>query len=116
MNEQLPILALMSDLIFFSKISAEARAAGQTATMIRNPQALGEQPGRMLMVDLNMAGVIDAAVIWSKSIGSGKPVIGFVSHVDAATIASAKAAGIEQVMARSRFVQVLGELVASSPG
>jgi hypothetical protein len=112
MNEPLPILALMSDLIFFSKISAEARAAGATATMIRSPAALGEQAGKMLFVDLSLAGAIDAASQWGKV--TGNPVIGFVSHVDAATIAQAKAAAIEQVLARSRFVQMLAELVKGS--
>jgi hypothetical protein len=102
----------MSDLIFFSKISAEARAAGAVATMIRSPAAIGEQAGRILFVDLSLAGAIDAASAWGKA--AGKPVIGFVSHVDAATIAQAKAAGIEQVLARSRFVQVLADLVKGS--
>jgi hypothetical protein len=112
MSEAEPIIALMSDLIFFSKIAAEARAAGQSATMIRSASALGETAGKMLLVDLNMAGAIDAAAKWQQA--TGKPAVGFVSHVDADAIAAAKAAGIQQVMARSRFVQVLPDLVAAS--
>jgi len=109
-DEQLPIIALMSDLIFFSKISAEARAAGQTATMIRSAAVLGNQPGRMLIVDLNLDGAISAAVQWQKI--NNRTVVGFVSHVDAELIARAKTAGIENVLARSRFVQMLASLIS----
>ncbi|HUB26968.1 MAG TPA: hypothetical protein VL992_16195 [Tepidisphaeraceae bacterium] len=112
MSQGEPIIALMSDLIFFSKIAAEAKAAGQSATMIRTVASLGGQQGKMLLVDLNMTGAIDAAAQWQQA--TGRPAIGFVSHVDAAAIAAAKAAGLAQVLARSRFVQVLPELVATA--
>jgi len=40
------------------------------------------------------------------------PVVGFVSHVDVATIDAAKAAGIDEVLARSAFTMKLPELLA----
>ena len=62
-------------------------------------------------MDLNQPGAIDAAGAWRGRAGGGADVIGFVSHVDTATIQKARAAGIDRVMARSQFVQVLPELL-----
>jgi DNA-binding NarL/FixJ family response regulator len=105
------ILVLVSDLIFASRISAEARAVGSAIKMLRQPQLLaGESAGR-LIVDLNLPGAIDAAAEWRKT--SGGEVIGFVSHSDRETIAKAIAAGLDQVLPRSRFVQVLPDLLKS---
>ena len=39
--------------------------------------------------------------------------LGFVSHVHAETIAAARAAGIDQVMARSAFAERLGAILTS---
>jgi hypothetical protein len=40
--------------------------------------------------------------------------LGYVSHVDTATIDAARAAGIDQVMARSAFVNQLGEILTTA--
>jgi DNA-binding NarL/FixJ family response regulator len=111
MDEPLPILVLVSDLIFSSRISAEARAAASPIKMIRQPNLLAGQPGRRLIVDLNLPGAIFAAAQWRKNCGG--EVIGFVSHSDLATIAEARTAGLDQVLPRSRFVEVLPELLKS---
>jgi hypothetical protein len=105
-----PILVLVRDLIFATKISSTAKAVGSTVKMVRDPAALGNEAGRLLLVDLNLAGAIEAAGIWRTGPAGGE-VVGFVSHVDADTAARARAAGIGQVMARSRFVEVLPELL-----
>jgi len=63
----------------------------------------------MLLVDLNLEGAIEAAAAWQKA--GGGAVVGFVSHVDAQTISDAKAAGIGRLLPRSRFVQILPQLV-----
>jgi hypothetical protein len=57
---------------------------------------------------LNLAGAISAASEWQKGGGS---VVGFVSHVDEKTIGEARQAGIAQVLARSRFVQILPDVL-----
>ena len=104
-----PTVVLVSDLIFTSRIIAEARACGGVITIVRQPRALAGKAGRALIVDLNLAGAIAAAADWRRA--TGKPVIGFVSHSDQPTIEQARAAGIDQVMARSRFMQILPELL-----
>lgn len=108
---QVQVLALVRDLMFSGRIGAEARAQGAQCRIIRDPAALAAADGAagLLIVDLNLPGAVAAAASWRAS--HGKPVVGFVSHVDAGTIVEAKTAGIDQVMPRSRFVQVLPDLL-----
>jgi hypothetical protein len=113
-SESPAILALVRDLMFSGKISAEARAAGVAIKMIRNPADLAllvKTTAHMLIVDLNLADAIPAAAAWGQA--AGRSVIGFVSHVDAQTIAEARHAGIDQVLARSQFVNLLPSMVRS---
>ena|SRR5579871_5769116 len=105
----LPVLALVKDLMFSSKITGTARALGKQVQVIRDPAHLTTQPGRMLLVDLNQPGAIEAAAKWRES-NLTIPVVGFVSHVDTETIEKARSAGL-QVMARSGFVEALPSLL-----
>ncbi len=104
-----PVLVLCRDLLFQSRITATARESGVAVMTIRNPDALTGVAGRLLIVDLNQAGTIEAAGAWRTA--AGRKVIGFVSHVDAATATAAKAAGVDRVMARSAFVTHLAEIL-----
>ena len=104
MNDDRPILALVRDLIFASKLS------GPNVRVIRDPAQLGATPGRRLIVDLNLPGAIEAARVWKTS--TGGEVVGFVSHVDTDTIDRARAACLDRVLARSRFVELLPELLS----
>src|ERR1700722_1992160 len=104
-----PTLALVADLMFAGRIIAEARAAAVPLKMFRQPAQLAGQQGTRLIVDLNFRGAIEAAAAWGTA--NSAPVIGFVSHTDDQTIAQARAAGLPQGLARSRFVQTLPELL-----
>lgn len=103
------VLALVRDLMFSSKIIAEARAAGIEVNIVRDPARLRDQAGRRLLVDLNLDGALDAASEWKNATGGN--VIGFVSHVDTATIERAKQAGLDEVMPRSKFTSHLPDLM-----
>jgi TusA-related sulfurtransferase len=117
-NDRMPdappaaVLALCRDLIFASRISATARALGVPCRILRDPAKLAHQPGDLLLVDLNEPGAIEAVASWGQR--HSRPVIGFVSHVDAARIAQARDAGIARVMARSGFVDALPEILAQA--
>ena len=104
-----PVMVLVRDLMFSSRIAATARAAGVTVEMLRDPSALAGRRGRRLIVDLNQPGAIEAASDWKHATAGS--VVGFVSHVDANTIARARSARIDQVLPRSRFVEQLDELL-----
>ena len=105
----LPLLVLVRDLLFASRITATARAIGVPIKLLRDETKLTHEPGRRLIVDLNQSGALDAAIAWKKQ--SGGEVIGFVSHVDAETIRRAREAGVDQVLPRSRFVTELEALL-----
>jgi hypothetical protein len=106
----LPILALVRDLLFASKITATAASLGTCVQLIRDPAKLDAQQGSRLIVDLNLAGAIEAAQAWKGA--TGGEVVGFVSHVDTATIDRARATGVDRVLARSRFVELLPQLLS----
>ena len=107
--DQPAVLVLVRDLMFSSRIAATARAAGVAIELLRDPTALAGRTGQRLIVDLNQPDALDAAASWRDS--AGGTVVGFVSHVDADTIARARSAGIDQVLPRSRFVERLEDLL-----
>jgi hypothetical protein len=104
------IRALVRDLLFTSRITATARAANIALLVVRTPADLPPTPARRLLVDLNLPGALEAAAEWKRL--TACLVTGFVSHVDADTIARARAAGLDQVLPRSRFVELLPDLLA----
>src|SRR5688572_23256167 len=104
-----PVLVLVRDLIFSSRISVTARDVGAVVKLLRDPAALAAQEGSRLIVDLNQADALDAAIEWKKH--TGGEVIGFVAHVDAETIRRARDAGIDRVLPRSRFIVELESLL-----
>src|SRR5258708_1060126 len=110
--QKLPILVLVRDLMFSGRIGATARAESAAIKMFRDPAKLAGEAGKRLIVDLNLEGAIPAAIAWKQA--SGGEVIGFVSHVDAASIAAAREGGLDRVMALSQFVQELPALLATS--
>lgn len=106
----LPILVLVRDLLFSSRITGAACSSDVLVKVIRDPQKLNGERGRLLIVDLNQAGAIAAAIAWKQA--SAGVVVGFVSHTDSATIAEARTAGIDRVYARSAFIEALPRLLA----
>jgi hypothetical protein len=107
------VVVLVRDLMFSSRIAATARAANVPIALIRDPDRLTaaapEPSPVLLIVDLNLAGAIDAAIQWKRASPS-RQVVGFVSHVDAVTIAHARGSGVDRVLPRSRFVEELPEI------
>ena len=93
-----------------SRISSSANSVGITLRTIRDPAHLAGIDGERLLLDLNLPGAIEAAAGW-KAAAAGRQAIGFVSHVDAETAKRAREAGIDRILARSRFVEILPELL-----
>jgi acetylornithine deacetylase/succinyl-diaminopimelate desuccinylase-like protein len=80
-----PVVALIRDLILGSRVSAAAAGLGVPLRTIRDPAKLAGAAGDRLIVDLNEPGAIEAAVAW-RAAGEGRRAVGFVSHVDVATV------------------------------
>jgi CheY-like chemotaxis protein len=113
------ILAILDDLMFTSKIKLAASRIGAPVGFARSSEsALAEMrknPPALVILDLNNPrtdplGTIAAMKADAKL--ADIPTLGFVSHVDAATIDAARRAGVGDVLARSAFAQQLPEILA----
>jgi len=118
------ILALVDDLLFGSKISGAARQAGVPLKTARSLDAALEAARiatpSLVLLDLDAARLSPLALVAAfkaDPVLSQVRLVAFVSHVHADLIGQARAAGVDQVLARSGFVAALPEIVraTSSP-
>jgi CheY-like chemotaxis protein len=103
---------LSDDLMFASRITGTARALGLAMQVARSPEQLGNllaaQAPQCLLVDLHNPGLSVADLIGA--LPQPPPlVVGYGSHVDAARLKAAGAAGCDVVLPRSKFVDVLAK-------
>lgn len=115
------ILILCDDLIFTSKITTTARAQSLPASAARTPTALlAKVDGTTgcVLIDLHNPDLKIAELV--PALRAKAPMArlyGFGSHVDVETLKAARAAGLDRVMPRSQFVQLLEtELAAWATG
>jgi CheY-like chemotaxis protein len=113
------ILAILDDLLFTSKIRSVAQHAGTTVTFARTSRSALEQmraaKPSLVIFDLNNPRTDPIGTVLAMKADAGLasiPTVGFVSHVDAATINEARAAGVGAVLARSAFVTRLPEILS----
>jgi CheY-like chemotaxis protein len=113
------ILAILDDLMFTSKIRGAAALAGVTVTFARSSAAALEQMRAerpsLVLLDLNNPrtdplGTV--AAMKSDPALASVPLVGYVSHVDTATIQAARDAGVDEVLARSAFSGNLPAILA----
>jgi CheY-like chemotaxis protein len=113
------IVAVVDDLLFSSKIRSAAGHAGRPIVFVRSGVAglddiRTHRPG-LIVIDLDRDPLDPIGVIRALKADAdlrSTRVIGFVSHVHAARIAEARAAGIDAVLARSAFAASLPTIVA----
>lgn len=110
-------LMLCDDLIFFSRVSGAARAAGLTVRMVRSAADLlaaarTAAPGGVI-VDVHNPGLdLPALLAGLKDACPAAPrVTAYGSHVEAAVLRAARQAGCDQVLPRSVFVKELEEKI-----
>lgn len=116
------ILAILDDLMFTSKIRSTARHVGASIAFARSSQGALEQmraeAPSLVIFDLNNPrtdpmGTL--AAMQADAALASIPTLGFVSHVDTATIDAARAAGIGSVVARSAFAMNLADILRGRP-
>ena len=115
------VLCLVDDLIFSVKISTAAKALAAPVFFERSPEmALArvrdKQPS-LVIFDLNSAKLRPLEIIAQMKADPALKTIrtlGYVSHVQADVIAAARAAGIDEVLARSAFSERLGQILSAS--
>lgn len=111
-------VAVVSDLIFSTKIVGTGRALGIDVQSVTTPEALGDVLAgggvRLVMVDMSLAG--DAAVLsLQRAAGhrTAPATLAFYSHVQAELAESAKVAGAALTMPRSKFSAELPGILKS---
>ncbi len=112
------VLCVLDDLLFSVKISTAAKVLGAPVYFERQPDSVvdsvRERRPALVIFDLNSLRLRPLDAIASLK-GDPElkliPILGFVSHADAATIAAARQAGIDEVIARSAFVDRLPEFL-----
>jgi CheY-like chemotaxis protein len=115
------VVALVSDLIFVSRIREAARKVGAEVRTVRAPQALleacrAERPGLVIadLDDPRLQALPAIATLRADPAGNDLPIVGFISHVDGVGAQAATRAGFTRVLARSAFVAELPGMLARS--
>ena len=115
------IVCVVDDLIFSVKISTAAKSLGADVYFERSAAnvlaTIRARRPALVIFDLNSKrldpmGAIGA--IKSDPELQATRTLGYVSHVDTETIDAARQAGVDQVLARSAFVERLGEILTSA--
>jgi DNA-binding NarL/FixJ family response regulator len=115
-------IAIVSDLIFASRITGTAAKLGVECRTVLDEATLtdvlkGDARPDVVFVDLHCDGVGGPAAI--QAIKNKQPtttVVAFGSHVEVELLQRARDAGADEVLPRSAFVQRLPEFLAGASG
>jgi CheY-like chemotaxis protein len=121
-NPKKKVVAVLNDLMFTVKIQEAAKLAGLDVVFVKSLEKALEQATQhpaAFLLDLNdtRAGTLELiSLLKSNPQTSEITLIGFVSHVQADVIQSAREKGCDTVMARSAFSQNLPAILQALPG
>ena len=114
----LTVAVAAADLLFAARVRAAGEAAGRRVVLLTArddvlARVRAERPS-LLIVDLD-ARWLDAPTLIRalKAAAADTVVVAFAPHVRTAALAAAREAGADRVLARSAFMRLLPELMAS---
>ena len=114
-------VVVLADMLFASRVRATGAACGVAVVTVSRPDRFLDQskalPARLLIMDLEVHGHDVAALIRAVKADAALrdiPLVAFASHLNAAAIAGARAAGADRVLARSAFVELLPRLLSET--
>lgn len=110
------VVALITDLIFATKVKSTAEALGKPVKLVRSmeklSEALAEKPA-LALIDMNADGVdVLSAVRACKQADPPVRVVAFLSHVQRELAQTAAHAGADVVLPRSKFSADLPALLS----
>lgn len=113
------VVCVVDDLFFSIKIKTAAQHLGADVYFERSGDQVLEtvrsRRPRLVIFDLDSAKLHPIETVAAMKADpelQSIDTLGFVSHVHAETIASARAAGVDEVLARSAFTARLGTILA----
>lgn len=111
----MPVLAVVPDLYFATRIAATAKAAGVALELVTPQRVLARaaEPGVSLVL-IELAGRDSSALIAElKRVAPAIAIVGFGAHVETALFEAARTAGADAVLPRSQLVGKLPALLES---
>lgn len=112
------ILAVITDILFQSRVREHGSALGYGVVILDNYDELADSLAAKpdcLVLDLHATG-IDWREAVAAAAKSGVPVLAFGRHTEAALLREARAAGCDRVVPRSSLVEELREMLTSREG
>ena len=108
------ILAVVAELMVGVRIEEAGKSVGALVEVEEANADIGAQIRRvrpdLVVADLALEG-LDLGALAAAARAAGAPLIGFYPHVDAELRRKARAAGIEKLYPRSRFLRELPEIL-----
>jgi hypothetical protein len=98
------VVSIATDLMLASRVDAGLTAAGHHVVLAQSVAGAPLDEAELIVADLDVADPSELAA-------TGVPVLGYFSHVVVETKARAEAAGLTQVVPRSRMSRELPTLV-----
>jgi CheY-like chemotaxis protein len=115
------VLCAVDDLLFSIKIKTAAKGVDAPVFFERNPDLVlarvRETQPALAIFDLNSTTMRPLELIAAMKGDPGLRhvrTLGYVSHVQTDVIAAARAAGVDEVLARSAFAERLGDILTSA--
>jgi DNA-binding NarL/FixJ family response regulator len=110
-------IAVVTDLIFQSRITGTAAQAHVACRVVRDVQALEsalvEQSAKLVLIDLSVESVgVKELVDSVRQHAPAARIVAFGSHVDREVLDAAAQAGADDVLPRSAFVRLLPALLS----
>jgi PleD family two-component response regulator len=112
------ILAVLDDLMFTSKIRTTANQLGVAVAFARSADSalteMRKSPPALVILDLNNPRTQPLAIVGAMKADAALasiPTLGYASHVQTDAIEAARAAGVQEVLARSAFTQQLAAIL-----
>lgn len=112
------ILAVLDDLMFSSKIKTAANQLGVDLRFSRSVdgaiETMRKNPTTLVILDLNNERIGPLAIVNAMKQDpalASIPTVGYASHVQTDVIEAARQSGVGDVLARSAFVQQLGDIL-----
>jgi DNA-binding NarL/FixJ family response regulator len=114
MRESVEVVAVVSDLMFASRIRAAAASAGVSLRLARGSEELGTRAPSptLVLVDAELrTGSAADTIRRLKALPEPPHIVAFASHTNATAIQAAREAGADRVLARSAFVRDLPSIL-----
>jgi CheY-like chemotaxis protein len=110
------VVALVSDLMMQSQVSAAGERVGVSLSLNSTPDALVRAaeltPPRLIVIDLSHPGLaIDELVARLRTVAPDAPIVAFGPHVHKDRLSAAQAAGCDRVVSRGQFHAQMDELL-----